>query len=438
MDIKIDVSGSFVSSEAIEACRDEQEDAQERMWSGKEAFTGWVKLPLDFDRDLLDQILMTADRIQEQCELLIVIGIGGSYIGTKAVIEALSHTVVTGAAYDDAMPIVPPEVKFAGCNMSAAYHSKLINEIRNRETCLCVVSKAGDTIETGMAFYLLKEAMVKKYGAAGAAKRIYAVTDAKEGAIREEADREEYISFDIPEDVGGRYSVLTPAGLLPIAAAGIDIKELLAGAEAMASSTAWDFSAPDYACVRYLLWRGSGLSGQELVCGKKSVEIFEYYEPQLAAFAEWLKQLFGESEGKDGKGIFPASLAFCTDLHSMGQFLQEGSRIFFETVINIIKPPADLKIPAEAGELLSGKSMNRINEAAMKGVISAHQDAGVPIIRIDVPELSPFYIGQLIYFFEATCGISAYMMGVEPFCQPGVEKYKSEMHRELKNLPQEE
>lgn len=472
-EIKVDISKTGISRMAIDSCRDAQEAAQERLWSGKEEYTGWVKLPLDFDADLLDRILMCADRIQAQCERFIVIGIGGSYLGAKAVIEALSHTL-PGSAF------AAPRVLFAGCNLSATYHAALLREIREHETCLCVISKSGSTTETSVAYALLKDALIKKYGKEKAAQRIYMITDAKKGPLREEADQLGCISFDVPDDIGGRYSVLTAVGLLPIAVAGIDIKELILGAETMATSTAWDFSAPDYACARYLLSQGCDYNGkhlagctepikqhlehvrpdggqkadnpapvgqtadsttpvgQEAYSSKKEIEIFEYYQPQLAAFAEWLKQLFGESEGKCGKGLFPASLALCTDLHSLGQFLQDGNQIFFETVLDVKNPPCDLRIPEGVGETLSGRTMEELNRAALEGVIAAHEAGGVPIVKIEIPELTAFYMGQLIYFFEASCGISAYMLGVNPFDQPGVENYKAEMKKIMAAMPTDE
>ncbi|QAT41931.1 glucose-6-phosphate isomerase [Aminipila luticellarii] len=421
MDLKIDRTKSGISKEEIGIYSKEIEKAMDRLWSGKEPMTGWVKLPMQTDSEELERILNAAIVIQEQCRELIVIGIGGSYLGTRAAVNAL---VGFDEVYDTGIPSDRyPSIKFAGNTMSAVYLQKLQEDIRTKEVCLCVISKSGTTIEPSIAFAVLKEAMIKKYGREEASKRIYAVTDAKKGVLREEAEREGYVSFAVPDDIGGRYSVLTPVGLLPMAAAGIDIKAMLAGAEAMATSPAWDFDAADYAAVRYALLQAG-----------KSVEIFEYYEPQLEFFSEWLKQLFGESEGKDGKGLYPDSLRFSSDLHSMGQFLQEGRQIFFETVLNIEKPSRNIILPASAGELLGGKSLNQINRAAMEGVISAHSAAGIPIIKIDIPELNAFYFGQMLYFFETTCAVTSYLMGVNPFDQPGVEQYKAEMRKKLNEL----
>jgi len=409
MDLKIDVSMTGICTGEIEKTRQLAYAAQDRLWAGKDDFTGWVKLPMDHDKDELEDVIATGYKIQEQCDLLIVIGIGGSYLGTRAAVEALP---VYSGKY--------PRIRFAGNNISGTYHAKLLEEMRNSETCLCVISKSGTTTEPSIAFAILKDALIEKYGKAEAAKRIYAITDAKKGVLREEADSEGYKSFVVPDDIGGRYSVLTPVGLLPISAAGIDVKSMLAGAEAMMSSPRWDKDAVDYACARFLLMEGG-----------KSIEVIEYYEPQLQYFAEWLKQLFGESEGKEGKGLFPASLNFSADLHSMGQFLQEGNQVFFETVLNVEKPDRDIKVPESAGGLLAGRSMNDVNRAAVSGVIAAHRKAGVPIVKIGIPETTAYYFGQMVYFFEMTSAVTGLMMGVNPFDQPGVESYKAEMRSEL-------
>lgn len=401
----MDLSKSGLMKEAIQQKKPQINAALERLWSGKEAFTGWVKLPLHYDKNELERILNVSDIIRQQCELLIVIGIGGSYLGAKAAIDALEKEPNA------------PEVKFAGINLSAVYHARLLEEMAAKEVCLCVISKSGTTVETTASFNIFREELIKKYGKEEAIKRIYAITDAKNGALRQEADREGYTSFVIPSDIGGRYSVLTPVGLLPIAAAGADIRGLLKGAEVMAASPDWDFDGPDYAAARYLLLQSG-----------KSVEVIQHYEPNLKYFVEWIKQLYGESEGKEGTGLFPAGLELTADLHSMGQFLQQGSPIFFETVLNVLQSPVDLTVPEGP---LKGKTMTRLNQAAMKGVIEAHSSAGTPVIRIDIPRLDAFYYGQLIYFFETTCAITAMLMGVNPFDQPGVEAYKKEMKKEI-------
>lgn len=418
MDLNVDISKTGVTKEQIDLNAAGVEEAMEKLWSDREAFTGWVKLPMQYNQDELEELLNTAALIQNQCELLIVIGIGGSYLGTRAAVHALTGGGDMVGSELSARNY--PEIKFAGINFSGTYHAQLLEDIQKKEVCLCVISKSGTTTETSIAFAILKEALIEKYGKEVAVKRIYAITDKKEGTLRKEADQEGYTSFIIPDDIGGRYSVLTPVGLLPIAAAGIDIKAMLAGAKAMASSADWDYHATDYAVARY-----------ELMKAGKAVEIVGYFEPQLDFFAEWLKQLYGESEGKEGKGLYPTSLHFTTDLHSVGQFLQEGSQIFFETLLNVKKPARDIRIPKGAGSLFEGKSLFELNQAAVHAVIAAHEVKDIPIVKIDIPELNAFYFGQLIYFFETTCAITAYLMDVDPFNQPGVERYKAEMKKIL-------
>ncbi len=408
--LNLDLSRSLVEAREIAACEAGLETAKKRLWSGNEPFTGWVSLPFTYDRKELKDILAAAETIRSQCEVLIVIGIGGSYLGAQAAISALRTETA-------------PEIYFAGQNLSGTYHKELLEKIKGKELCLCVISKSGTTTESSVAFSILKDELYKKYGREEAARRIYAITDAEKGILREETSREGYISFEVPDDIGGRYSVLTAVGLLPVAVAGIDVEAMLLGAKdaAEAAKEAKADAALLAAARISLLKRG------------KVIEVFEYYEPKLQFFSEWLKQLFGESEGKDGKGIFPAALQFSTDLHSMGQFLQDGNQIFFETVLNVLNPPGDLVVPESAGELLAGKSMNAINQAAVEGVIAAHQATGVPIIKIDIPELSPYCFGQMVYFFETTCALSGYLNGVNPFDQPGVESYKTEMRKVLKS-----
>ncbi len=408
--LKLDLSRSLVEPQTISACKAELEDAKNRLWSGKEPFTGWVNLPFAYDRKELSDILSAAEQIRKQCEVLIVIGIGGSYLGAQAAISALRKETA-------------PEIYFAGQNLSGTYHKELLDKIKGKELCLCVISKSGTTTESSVAFSILKDELYRKYGREEAAKRIYAITDAEKGILREETTREGYVSFVVPDDIGGRYSVLTAVGLLPIAVAGVDVNAMLQGAEAEAETAKEaGADAASLAAARIALYNRG-----------KAIEVFEYYEPKLQFFAEWLKQLFGESEGKDGKGIFPAALQFSTDLHSMGQFLQDGNQIFFETVLNVLDPPDDLIVPESAGELLAGRSMNAINQAAVEGVITAHQATGVPIIKLDIPALTPHYFGQLVYFFEMTCALSGYLNDVNPFDQPGVESYKTEMRKVLKS-----
>lgn len=410
--IKLDLSRSLLGPQTITASQAELENAKNMLWSGKEPFTGWVNLPFAYDKKELKEILAAAEKIRKQCEVLIVIGIGGSYLGAQAAISALKTGNETA-----------PEIYFAGQNLSGTYHKELLEKIKGKELCLCVISKSGTTTESSVAFSILKDALYQKYGREEAAKRIYAITDAKKGILREETNREGYVSFVIPDDIGGRYSVLTAVGLLPIAAAGIDVPAMLKGAECAAEASKDEKADASMLAATRVALLNSG----------KTIEIFEYYEPKLQYFAEWLKQLFGESEGKDGKGIFPAALQFSTDLHSMGQFLQDGNQIFFETVLNVLNPPEDLIVPESAGELLAGRSMNAINQAALEGVIAAHEATGVPIVKLEIPALTPHCFGQLVYFFETACALSGYLNGVNPFDQPGVESYKTEMRKVLQS-----
>jgi glucose-6-phosphate isomerase len=405
-ELSLNISDSLVTEDRIMDYQSRLNENQSRLESGKDEFTGWVKLPFEYDQEEINRIIKTAAKIQNQCDAFVVIGIGGSYLGARAAIEMLksSNKCI-------------PDIYFAGQNISGTYHKELLEQIKDKDICLCVISKSGTTTETSIAFALLKECLIQKYGEEEAKQRIYAITDRKKGVLREEVKKEGYISFVVPDDIGGRYSVLTAVGLLPIAVAGIDIEAMLKGAAAEARNKTNGFL---YAAIR-----------NELFKRGKVIEIFEYYEPKLQYFGEWLKQLFGESEGKEGKGIFPATLQFSTDLHSMGQFLQEGNQIFFETVLNVIQPQKDLVVPEKVGGILAGKSMNQVNQAALKGVMAAHRSAGVPMIRIDIPSLTPYDFGQMVYFFERSCALSAYITGVNPFNQPGVENYKAEMRKML-------
>jgi glucose-6-phosphate isomerase len=382
----------------------------EGLVSGKEAFTGWVGLPWRGGDEETARVAEAAARIREACDAFAVIGIGGSYLGARAAVEMTD-------VYTDAKD--SPELLFAGLNISGSYHAKLIDGLAGRDFKLCVISKSGTTTEPNIAFAILKELLIKRYGKAEAVKRICAITDPAGGALRAEADAEGYESFVIPPDVGGRYSVLSPVGLLPMAVAGIDIHEVLAGAQRAAEDDMRELAA-SLAATR-----------KALLDGGKTVEVFEYYEPAMFMFSEWLKQLYGESEGKNGTGLFPTALSFSTDLHSMGQFLQEGNQIFFETVLDVLHSPRDLTAPASADPLLAGKSMNEVNRAATEGVIAAHRAANIPIVRVGVPDMSPYSFGMLVYFFELTCAYTGRLMGVDPFNQPGVEQYKREMKRLL-------
>ncbi len=414
--LKLDLTRAGMGRTGAVGGEERLAEAERKLAEGKEGCTGWVKLPQEYDSAELERILETAEEIRGKCQAFVVIGIGGSYLGARACVELLSHSF-RGETED------VPRIYFAGQNISGTYHAELLEVLKDKETCLCVISKSGTTTEPSIAFALLKDAMVKKYGEKEAAKRIYAITDGKKGVLREETEREGYVSFVVPDDIGGRYSVLTAVGLLPIAVAGIDVKEMLRGAADFAGDHEGHDLCRAYASARVALYE----------CGK-SIEIYEAYEPKLQFFTEWLKQLFGESEGKGGKGLFPAALQFSGDLHSMGQFLQQGSQIFFETVLNVVNPEKDLTVPESAGALLAGKRMNEVNQAAVRGVMAAHEQAGIPMIEIDIPSVTAYDFGRLVYFFERACALSGYMIGVNPFDQPGVESYKNEMRNCLRTM----
>jgi glucose-6-phosphate isomerase len=389
-----------------------------RTGAGNE-YSGWVQLPINYNRDEFAKIKEAADKIKSDSQALIVIGIGGSYLGARAAIEALSHSFFN--LLPDSQRKAP-QVFFAGNNISSKYISQLLDVVKDRDISVNVVSKSGTTTEPAIAFRVFKELMEKKYGKSGASKRIYATTDRSRGALREMAREEGYETFIIPDDIGGRYSVLTAVGLLPIASAGIDVEKMMEGAEDACN----DYNVPEldrndcylYAAVRNALYAKG-----------KTIEVMVNYEPSLHYFTEWWKQLFGESEGKDGKGIFPAGVDFTTDLHSMGQYLQDGLRNLFETVINIEKSAEEILIKDEDRNTdglnyLAGKGIDFVNKKAMEGTLLAHVDGGVPNLLLNVPELDAYYFGSMVYFFEKACGISGYLLGVNPFNQPGVEAYK--------------
>jgi glucose-6-phosphate isomerase len=385
-------------------------------------FLGWVEHPVNYDREEFLRIKKAAEKIKSDSDALIVIGIGGSYLGARAVIEALNHSFYN---LQENSKRGTPEIYFAGNNISPKYLSDLLNILEGKDITVNVISKSGTTTEPAIAFRIFKELMEKKYGKKGAASRIYATTDDKKGAMKKLADAEGYETFVIPDDIGGRYSVLTAVGLLPIAVSGIDIDILMEGAFAAYhlynNEILQENECYQYAVVRNILYRKG-----------KTTEIMVNYEPSLHYFTEWWKQLYGESEGKDHKGIFPAGVDFSTDLHSMGQYIQDGLRNIFETVLNIEKPTVDITIK-ENGEnidglnFFAGKTMDFVNKKAMEGTLLAHVDGGVPNLIINIPELNPYYMGSLIYFFEKACGISGYLLGVNPFDQPGVEAYKKNM-----------
>ena len=403
MYIKINTQGNSIPVSDIDAERKRAEEAFDRLWSGSIPMTGWVKAPVERDEDETGRVLEAADAVKQKAELMVVIGIGGSYMGAKAAIEALPKTE----------PGI--EVMFAGTNFSSGDNRRTMDEMRKRETVLCVVSKSGNTLEVKAGFDILRSLMREKYGEETAG-RIMTVTGSS-GLLREETEREGYVNFFIPEDTGGRYSALTPAGILPMAVSGIDVRALLDGAGDMAVWPAWKENGLDYAISRYLLSERG-----------KYIEVMEFYDPALRWLGEWIKQLYGESEGKDGKGIFPATLSFSTDLHSMGQFLQQGRQVFAET--SIVADSCQDAVVIPEGEL-KGKSLEDINRAAFEGVSAAHRKAGIPFTEIHMPELNSYYYGQLLYFLETTCAVTAMLSGVDPFNQPGVERYKEEMRKKI-------
>ncbi|NEW07172.1 glucose-6-phosphate isomerase [Paenibacillus sp. SYP-B3998] len=385
-------------------------------------YLGWVDLPENYNREEFARIQASAKQIQSDSDALVVIGIGGSYLGARAALEMLSHSFYNILPKDKRKT---PEIYFVGNNISSTYVTHLLQLLEGKDFSVNVISKSGTTTEPAIAFRIFRELLEKKYGKEAARKRIYATTDQEKGALKTLANAEGYESFVIPDDVGGRYSVLTAVGLLPIAAAGIDIEAIMKGA----ADAQQEFSNPNlsenlsyqYAAVRNSLYRKG-----------KAIEILVNYEPSLHFVSEWWKQLFGESEGKDNKGIYPASVDFSTDLHSMGQFVQEGNRILFETVIQVDQVADHITIGTDADNLdglnfLSGETMDFVNKKAFQGTMLAHTDGGVPNLIVTLPDLTPYTFGYMVYFFEKACGISGYLLGVNPFDQPGVEAYKKNM-----------
>lgn len=423
--IKIDYRNATVSPEEVANLAPFIHTAadllQNKTGAGSD-FTGWVELPTAIDANELARVKAAAEKIGSDSDLLVVVGIGGSYLGARAAIEALTHSFYSllGSAERKR-----PLILYAGNNISGKYLKELFDVFEGKDISVNVISKSGTTTEPAVAFRAIKKYMEERYGKEGAKSRIYATTDKARGALKTLADAEGYETFVIPDDVGGRYSVLTPVGLLPIAAAGIDIDEILRGAKDAVTLFA-EPSLEKNPCYTYAAVRNA------LYNKGKQVEILVNYEPSMHFFAEWWKQLFGESEGKDQKGIFPAAVDFSTDLHSMGQYVQDGLRTIFETVINIKSTGVDLAIENDADNLdglnfLTGKALSEVNQKAFEGTLLAHVDGGTPNIIIEVPELTPYYFGQLIYFFEKACGVSGYVLGVNPFDQPGVEAYKKNM-----------
>jgi glucose-6-phosphate isomerase len=388
---------------------------------GKE-YTGWLDLPANYSEDEFRKILSAADKIKSDSEALIVIGIGGSYLGARAAIEALTHSFYNSLHHSKRKT---PEIYFAGKDISPVYIKDLLDILEGKDISINVISKSGTTMEPAIAFRVFKDYMESKYGKEEAGKRIYVTTDKEQGALKTLAVDEGYATFVIPNDIGGRYSVLTAVGLLPMAVCGLDIKSMMDGALS-AFNIYNNTRLEENPCYQYALIRNILYNKGRLI------EILASYEPSLHYLTEWWKQLYGESEGKDNKGIFPAGVSFTTDLHSMGQYIQDGLRNMFETTLNICNPKKNLIINETSDNLdglnyISGKDLDYVNKMAMEGTIMAHTEGDVPNLLINIPELTEYYFGQLVYFFEKACGISGYVLGVNPFNQPGVEAYKKNM-----------
>lgn len=418
-------AASFVKENEVESMKKLALDAKEVLVGKNGAgndFLGWIDLPVNYDKEEFARIKKAAAKIQSDSEVLLVIGIGGSYLGARAAIEFLRHSFYNMV---DKSIRKTPEIYFVGNSISSTYIKHLMDVIGERDFSINMISKSGTTTEPAIAFRVFKEMMEKKYGKEEAAKRIYATTDKARGSLKKLATEEGYETFVVPDDVGGRFSVLTAVGLLPIAVSGADIDKLMEGAQAgrkyAVEADFDDNDALQYAALRNILLRKG-----------KTVEILANYEPGVHFVSEWWKQLYGESEGKDQKGILPASVDLTTDLHSMGQFIQDGARIIFETVLNVETSREEILIGEEPVDLdglnyLAGKTVDFVNKNAMNGTILAHTDGQVPNLIVNIPEVNEFYLGQLFYFFEFACGVSGYLLGVNPFNQPGVESYKKNM-----------
>ncbi len=423
--IKLNLKNSSINDKMISHYAEDVEKIHNEMnkkSNDEKEFLGWLNLPTDYDKEEFKRIKKAAEKIKKDSDVLVVIGIGGSYLGARAVIEALSHS------FYNSMPETKrktPQIVYAGCNLSPVYMNDLLDFVADKDISINVISKSGTTTEPAIAFRIFREVLETKYGVEEARKRIYVTTDKQKGALKTLANEENYETFVIPDNVGGRYSVLTAVGLLPIAVAGIDIDRLMKGAkdaqDKYAESSVKYNDCYKYAVARNLLYNSN-----------KKIEILANYEPKLHYFTEWWKQLFGESEGKDLKGIFPAGVDLTTDLHSMGQYIQQGERTLFETVISIKKNSSEVKIMPDDRDLdglnyLAGKTMGYVNSKAMEGTILAHVAGNVPNIKIEIDELKEETVGELIYFFEKACAMSGSLLGVNPFNQPGVEEYKRNM-----------
>ncbi len=420
----IDNTLGFISKDKVFAYENEVSVCNSMLHNGTgkgNDFLGWLSLPSSTSAELINDIKQTADLLRKECEVVVVAGIGGSFLGAKAVIDALSNTFIW-LKKDTNTPVIV----YAGNNIGEDYLAELMDYLSDKKFGIINISKSGTTTETALAFRLLKTQLEKQVGKAKAKNLIVAVTDASKGALRTLATQEGYKTYVIPDNVGGRFSVLSPVGLLPIAVAGLDLNQLLAGARKMEEVCGLNTPFAENPAAIYAATRN------ELYRNGKKIEILANYQPKLHFFAEWWKQLFGESEGKENKGIFNAAVDFSTDLHSMGQWIQEGERTIFETVISIKQASKKVVVPTDNDNLdglnfLAGKRVDEVNKMAELGTMLAHVDGGVPNMKIEVPELNEYYIGQLIYFFEKACGISGYLLGVNPFDQPGVEAYKKNM-----------
>ncbi len=412
----------FLAEHELEYLRPEALSALDRV-TGKSGagsdFLGWVDLPVDYDKEEFARIKAAAERIKKSCDVLVVLGIGGSYLGARAVIEFVKSPLYNNMKKDT------PDIYFSGNNISTTALCELLSICEGKDICVNVISKSGTTTETAVAFRVFRDLLYKKYGEEGARERIFVTTDRARGTLKHFADESGFETFVIPDDVGGRYSVLTAVGLLPVACAGVDIDALMKGAaDAREACLAKDFDknpALRYAAIRNALYRKG-----------KAVEILVGYEPYALLFNEWWKQLFGESEGKDNKGLLPDSVIFSTDLHSLGQYIQEGRRTLFETVLDVKESGAEFVIPEDAANIdglnfLAGKTLDYVNKRAMLGTLLAHNDGGVPNVVIELDDRSEHSLGYLIYFFEMACAVSGYLLGVNPFDQPGVEAYKKNM-----------
>ena len=413
----------FISDGELDAVRDSILTAQQTLLNGTgegSDFLGWVTLPDDYDKEEFARIQAAAKKIQKNCDVFVVIGIGGSYLGARAVVEFLKSPLYNNLKKDT------PDIYFSGCNISAQSLNELLAICEGRDVCINVISKSGTTTEPAVAFRVFRELLEKKYGKDGARERIFVTTDKARGTLKQFSDEAGYETFVVPDDVGGRFSVLTAVGLLPIAVSGIDIASMMKGASDAAAlytkeTTIESNDALKYAALRNVLYR-KGMA----------TEILVNYEPYAAMFNEWWKQLYGESEGKDGKGLFPASVIFSTDLHSLGQFIQDGSRNVFETIVSVKEADEKLAVPYDEANVdglnfLAGADLNDINQTAMKATILAHIDGGAPNILIEIEKKNEYCLGHLLYFFEFACGVSGYALGVNPFNQPGVEAYKKNM-----------